>query len=46
VLAKSGDESGLTKSGKCDYCFARSYWLPYKHVIYTWEVLGEIEEPN
>jgi hypothetical protein len=44
VLAKSGDKSGLTKSGKYNYRFARSYWLPYKHVIYAWEVLREIEE--
>jgi hypothetical protein len=46
VLAELGDESGLTRSGKCDYRFARSYWLPCKHVIYAWEVLGEIEEPD
>jgi hypothetical protein len=46
VLAESGDESGLTRSGKYDYRFTRSYWLPYKHIIYTWEVLGEIEEPD
>ncbi|KAH9203596.1 hypothetical protein DL95DRAFT_501919 [Leptodontidium sp. 2 PMI_412] len=46
VLAESGDESGLPASGKCDCRFARSYWLPCKHVIYAWEVLAEIEEPD
>jgi hypothetical protein len=44
-LAESGDESGITESGKCDCCFARFYWLPCKHVIHAWN-LGEIDEPN
>ena len=44
--AESGDESGLSELGKCDCRFARSYWLPCKHVIYAWEILGEIEEPD
>ena len=45
-LAESGDELGLSELGKCDCRFARSYWLPCKHVIYAWEILGEIEEPD
>jgi len=45
-LAESGDESGLTESGKCDCRFQRSYWLPCRHVIYAFETLGEIEEPD
>ncbi|KAH7346348.1 hypothetical protein BKA65DRAFT_274970 [Rhexocercosporidium sp. MPI-PUGE-AT-0058] len=45
-LTESGDESGLSELGKCDCRFARSYWLPCKHVIYAWEILGEIEEPD
>jgi hypothetical protein len=45
-LAESGNDSGLSALGKCDCCFARSYWLPCEHVIYAWEVLGEIEEPD
>jgi hypothetical protein len=45
-LAESGDDSGLSLLGKCDCRFARSYWLPCMHVIYAWELLGEIEEPD
>jgi hypothetical protein len=45
-LAESGDESSLSDLGICDCRFARSYWLPCRHVIYAWEILGEIEEPD
>jgi len=45
-LAELGADSSLSELGKCDCHFARSYWLPYRHVIYAWEVLGEIEEPD
>ena len=45
-LAESGAEVSLTELGKCEYRFARSYWLPYRHVIYAFETLGEIEEPD
>ena len=45
-LAEVGADSSLTESGKCDCRFQRSYWLPCRHVIYAWETLGEIEEPD
>jgi hypothetical protein len=32
--------------GKCDCRFTRSYWLLYRHVIYAFETLEEIEEPD
>jgi hypothetical protein len=46
LLAEAGADSNLSESGKCDCRFARSYWLPCRHVIYAFETLGEIEEPN
>jgi hypothetical protein len=46
LLAESGADSSLSESGKCDCRFARSYWLPCRHVIYAFEILGEIEEPD
>ena len=46
LLAEAGADSNLSESGKCDCCFARSYWLPCRHVIYAFETLGEIEEPD
>jgi hypothetical protein len=45
-LSKDGADSSLTESGKCDCRFQRRYWLLCRHVIYSWETLGEIEEPN
>jgi hypothetical protein len=47
-LAEEGADSdpGLAESGKCECRFGRSYWLLCRHVIYAFEVLGEIEEPN
>jgi hypothetical protein len=47
-LAEAGADTDprLAESGKCDCHFARSYWLPCKHVIYTFKFLGEIEKPN
>ena len=45
-LAESGADSSLSELGKCDCRFARSYWLPCRHVIYAFESLGEIEEPD
>ncbi len=47
-LAEAGadSDSRLTESGKCECHFGRSYWLPCRHVIYAFEFLGEIEEPN
>jgi hypothetical protein len=36
----------LSADGKCDCKFTRSYWLPCRHVIYMFESLGLIEEPN
>jgi hypothetical protein len=47
-LAEKGADADLrlTESGKCHCCFARSYWLPCKHVIYAFNFLDKIEEPN
>lgn len=44
-LAESSIESNLT-TANCDCRFTRSYWLPCRHIIYAWEALGEIEEPD
>jgi hypothetical protein len=44
-LAESGQESRLPESGSCDCRFARSYWLPCRHVLYALS-LKFIEEPN
>ena len=42
-----GKESRLSADQPlCDYRFTRSYWLPYRHIIYAFEYLGLIEEPN
>ena len=45
-LAESGTNSDLSELGRCDCCFTRSYWLPCRHVIYAFEILGEIDEPD
>jgi hypothetical protein len=45
-LAESAAVSRLAESGKCDCRFTRCYWLPCRHVIYAFETLGEIEEPD
>ena len=46
-LAELGKESHLSADQEsCDCRFARSYWLPCRHVIYAFEYLGLIEEPN
>jgi hypothetical protein len=46
LLAEAGADSNFSESGKCDCCFARSYWLLCRHIIYVFETLGEIEEPD
>jgi hypothetical protein len=46
LLAEAGADSNLSESGKCDCRFARSYYLPYKHMIYAFETLREIKEPD
>jgi hypothetical protein len=46
LLAESCADSSLSELGTCDCRFARSYWLPCRHVIYAFESLGEIEEPD
>ena len=45
TLAESGNESSFSESSFCDCRFARSYWLPCRHVIHAFN-LGSIEEPN
>lgn len=45
-LAELGTNSSLSELGKYNYRFTRSYQLPYRHVIYAFETLGEIEEPD
>ena len=48
ALAEVGAELDphLAESDTCNCRFARSYWLPCRHVIYAFECLGEIEEPD
>jgi hypothetical protein len=45
-LAESGADFRLGENGKCKCRFARAYLLPCRHVIYGFEHLGEIEEPD
>jgi hypothetical protein len=45
-LAESAAVSRLAESGKCDYRFTRCYWLSCRHMIYVFETLGEIKEPD
>ena len=46
-LAESGIDSRLsTDQPTYDCLFSRSYWLPCCHVIYAYEFLGLIEEPD
>jgi hypothetical protein len=45
-LTEADEPPFLLPNGACEYKFARSYWLPCRHVIYTYEFLGSIEEPN
>jgi hypothetical protein len=46
ALAKLGKESRLLTNNTCDCKFARSYWLPCRYIIYAYEFLGQIDEPN
>ena len=46
ALAESGKDSRLEPDSTCDCRFARSYWLPCRHVIYAFVYLGLIDEPN
>jgi hypothetical protein len=45
-LAELGKEPSLSAMSTCSCRFARSYWLPCRHVIVAYEWLGLIEEPN
>jgi hypothetical protein len=45
-LAELGKESSLEDGNTCSCRFARSYWLPCRHVILAFYWLGLIEEPN
>ncbi|TAQ84793.1 hypothetical protein B7494_g6880 [Chlorociboria aeruginascens] len=46
LLAESGKDPMLSSNGTCSCKFARSYWLPCRHVILAYEFLFLIEEPN
>ena len=46
TLAESGKESVLSESDICSCSFARTYWLPCRHVICAFEWQGLITEPN
>jgi hypothetical protein len=45
-LAELGKEPSLSDANTCSCRFARSYWLPCRHVILAYEWLASIEEPN
>jgi hypothetical protein len=45
-LAELGKEPSLSETSTCSCRFARSYWLPCRHVILAFEYLALIEEPN
>ena len=45
-LAESSADFRLNENGKCKCRFARAYLLFCRHVIYRFEHLGEIEEPD
>ena len=45
-LAELGKEPSLSDVGTCSCRFARSYWLPCRHIIVAYEWLASIEEPN
>jgi hypothetical protein len=45
-LSESGADSRLDENGKCKCRFACAYLLPCRHVIYGFEHLREIEEPD
>jgi hypothetical protein len=46
ALAELGKEAVLASDNTCTCRFTRSYWLLYRHVIYAFEWLGQIEEPD
>ncbi len=46
LLAKLGKDPILLENSTCSCRFARSYWLPCRHVILAFEFLSLIEEPN
>ena len=47
ALAEAGKESRLSEDqSTCDCKFVRSYWLPCRHVIFAYEFLSQIEEPD
>jgi hypothetical protein len=45
-LAESGTDSSLQDDLTCHCRFARSYFLPCRHIILAYHWLGVIEEPN
>ena len=45
-LAKLGKEPSFSDVGTCSCRFARSYWLPCRHIIVAYEWLALIEKPN
>ena len=45
-LAELGKEPLLSETSTCSCRFARSYWLPCRHVIASYEFLGLIDEPD
>ena len=45
-LAELGKEPSFSDVGTCSCRFARSYWLPCRHIIVAYEWLALIEEPN
>lgn len=46
TLAESGKEPLLEADNTCSCRFARSYWLPCRHVILAYEYLMLVDEPN
>ena len=46
TLAELGKEPLLLDDSTCSCRFARSYWLPCRHVILAYEWLALIKEPN
>ena len=46
LAESSNDEPVLSQGGCCDCRFARSYWLPCRHVILAYKFFGSIEEPD
>lgn len=46
TLAESGKDTRLNDDDTCSCRFSRAYWLPCRHVIYAYEWLAQIAEPN